>query len=277
MNQQLLSLMRARAERDWEFLATAAGEPPSVDLTTSALSAEALTSSGLMNTALVRRRVDALAAFDVLELLAVAQTWPHPGRARGNGSGASPALVEAWAAALRFLPEDMQKKVLTGDIPGAWEEEKVALTSPALRFDTWDEIICFAKEAQSYAELRAIDRATFPAASVSEALVEALLDIPPSRRWGRFQAVRVLRPMVRQLGRSACRFLLEVSFESWQEFSGDDAAQLLLHELAFAIDRQADVVAVAAEQLRSSLEVASGPLHLLRTAYVVAGTGWMMP
>jgi hypothetical protein len=277
MNQGLLSVMKARTDGDWELLATAAGEPSSVDRTIAALSGPVLASSGITSGTHARRRVEALAALDIVEVLAVADAWLRPGQAAGNGSGSPPALVEAWATALRFLPQNRQLALLEGDVPGAWEEEKLALTSPIPPFATWEHLIHFVQRARGYAELRAVDRGLFPVTAVTEGVIDALLDVPPRKRWGQFQALRVLRPLIDRLSPNARAFLLDLALASWGEFFGDSPAQLLLYELAFAIDQEAEVVSLAAEHLQNSLDVASGPLHLLQTAYVVSGTGWMMP
>lgn len=278
MNHELLALMRARTEGNWEFLATAAGERSSVERTVRCLDGSTLPTDRFSSRTVVRQRIEALAAFDTSALARVASTWPLPQEFPGNGSsGIATRLTEAWAAALRHLPLSVQQKILRGDVPKAYNQERVALVTPAPCFVDWIEVIQFVRNAPSYAHLRATDRSTFPSLSPSAFWIDTLLDIPHGGRWSAFQTVRVLRGGVHHLSPEARMYLLELAEAAWSSFSGDSPIQLLFFELARSIDRGARVLDLATEQLIATLKKAESPQRLLQTAYVVADAGWTMP
>lgn len=278
MNHELLVLMRARTDDNWEFLATAAGERSSMERTIRCLDGSTLPFGRFKGRTVVRQRIEALAASDILALVRVANSWPRPQAFPSNFSASKAArLIEAWATALRYLPRNVQQEVLRGAVPDMCQQEKVALLTPAPRFDDWVEVIEFVRNAPSYADLRCTDRSKFPSNSPSAYFVDTLLDIPHGGRWSAFQSIRILRGGVDHLSRDARMYLLELAEAAWGSFSGDSATQLLLFELARAIDPKARVLSLATEQLIAFLKQAKSPQRLLQTAYVVANTGWMMP
>ncbi len=278
MNQKLLALMRARTDRNWELLATAAGEASSVRRTLGWLDCSIPPADRFSNRAVVRQRVEALAAFDILELARVASFWPRSDDFPGNlARGRAAVFTDTWGVALRYLPVSVQQEVLRGELPRALRQEKVALLNPAPRFEDWAEVVEFVQNAASYADLRATDRSTFPTHSPPEYWLDTLLDVPHGGRWSAFQSLRVLRSGVHRLGPGARMYLLELAKAAWASFSGDSAIQLLFFELAREIDPGAEVLHLAVEQVVESLRHTSDPERFLRTAYVVADTGWMMP
>src|SRR4051812_38580984 len=112
---ELARLIRGRREGWWELVATATGDEEACARTMEGLSREALTSNfegPASSPTIVEHRIQALAAYDRQQLIALSRTWKSVTEISLDLMNAEADFwTAAWRSSLRFLQQE--REVLT--------------------------------------------------------------------------------------------------------------------------------------------------------------------
>lgn len=280
---ELVRVTNRRRDGWWGIVATALGDEEACQRTRFALSPEAL-GSGLEGNSpsVVEHRVQALAAFDPVQLVQLSRAWKDPTEISHRLTDhASDLWVAAWKASLRFLKSqgetfDIHAQALPRVL--AREFEVLFVPSTPVSLSSWSGARRWLLN-EDYDEIRRFDGSPVHFESpLGESALASLLGYAE----GRVPRLEVLRfffrrsELINDEGRSYLERLAETHWASLHEFGTTPSGATILFDLVLelvATGRREHVL----HRLAESLELSQSPERLLPVVFLAVGRGWRHP
>ncbi len=275
-----------RSDGYFEMLATAAGDRSSNRKTVTGLTATALDAAAggaALSPSIVGRRVDALAAHDVPQLVQVSQDWKAPDSLDLSlTSAVTDFYVAAWEAAFRFLWKAGYKVEYDfSRLPLPLQREQATLAgtlAPEIR--SWSDVVrIVAEERASYAIIRSINIARVcKEGEIGHAHLKALLetDVPELVPLAR---LRIFTPAAFLLSMEASEYLRQLFEARWfsmvePDVNGTGGEEAILLELVTKLGMSDELWSRAAQHLLQRLDEHGAAGNWAPFAYLLLNKDW---